>query len=241
MARKTVANKTPRSRQAGPPAKVLPGVEDPFRLLVDSVNDYAIMLLDPRGQVASWNPGAERINGFKAEDIVGQHFSRFFPPEAVERGVPEAHLQRALAEGRAEDEGWRVRKDGSRFWGHMLLTPIRNARGSVCGFTRIVRDLTAQKQAADTLRLQSQLLDLAGDSIMIRDLEDRIIFWNQGAERLYGWKKEQVMGQVIHPFLQTVFPRPLTEIREEFERKGRWEGELTQTCADGRRVAVASR
>lgn len=86
-----------------------------------------------------------------------------------------------------------------------------------------------------------ELLDLASDSIMVRDLEDRIVFWNQGAERLYGWKQEQVLGKVIHPFLQTVFPRPFTEIREAFLRDGRWEGELIHTCADGRRITVASR
>jgi PAS domain S-box-containing protein len=240
MARKTSTNKAPRPGKDRP-ANGLVNVADPYRLLVDSVKDYAIVLLDPRGHVASWNPGAERIKGYRAEEIIGQHFSRFFPPEAVERGVPEEHLRRAVAEGRLEEEGWRVRKDGSRFWGHLLLTPVRDAEGRLCGFAKIVRDITAQKQTTETLRLQTQLLDLAGDCIMMRDLEDRIIFWNQGAERLYGWKKEQVLGQVVHPFLQTVFPRPLAEIRQEFERKGRWEGELIHTRSDGRRVTVASR
>jgi PAS domain S-box-containing protein len=97
-----------------------------------------------------------------------------------------------------------------------------------------------RQQQQETVR-QLELLDLASDSIMIRDLDDRIVFWNQGAERLYGWKKEQVVGQVIHAFLQTDFPAPLAEIQERFLRDGRWEGELTHTCADGRKITVASR
>ncbi len=240
MARNTSANKAaPRNNKPG--AKALPGVADPFRLLVDGVTDYAIVLLDPGGRVASWGPGAERIKGYRAEEVMGQHFSRFYPPEAVERGVPEEHLRRAAAEGRLEEEVWRARKDGSRFWCHLVLAPLRGPGGRTVGFAEIVRDVTAQKQAADALRLHTQLLDLADDAVMIRDLDDRLLFWNQGAERLYGWKKEQVLGQVAHPFLQTVFPRPLAEIRAEIERTGRWEGELINTCADGRRVTVASR
>jgi PAS domain S-box-containing protein len=241
MARKPAADKKPQARKQTPAVKPLDGVADPFHLLVDSVKDYAIVLLDPSGHVTSWNPGAERIEGYRADEILGQHYARFFPAEAVERGVPETSLQRARAEGHLEEEGWRVRKDGARFWGHLLLTPLRQPDGQLCGFAEIVRDITTQKQSADTLLLQAQLLDLAGDCILIRDLEDRILFWNQGAERLYGWKKDQVMGQVVHPLLQTVFPRPLAEVRAEFERRGRWEGELIHTCADGRRVTVASR
>jgi PAS domain S-box-containing protein len=99
----------------------------------------------------------------------------------------------------------------------------------------------ARKQMAETLRESSDLVDMASDSVMIRDLADRVIFWNQGAERLYGWKKEQVLGQVTHSLLQTVFPRPLAEIQEEFLREGIWEGELIHTCADGRRITVLSR
>jgi methyl-accepting chemotaxis protein len=152
MARNTSAEKASRVRRAKPAAKNLAEVADSLRLLVDSVKDYAIVLLDPRGHVASWNPGAERIKGYQAEEILGQHFSRFFPAQAVERGVPEEHLQRALAEGRLEAEGWHIRKDGSRFWGHLLLTPIRDSRGQLCGFAKIVRDITAQKEASDNQR-----------------------------------------------------------------------------------------
>jgi PAS domain S-box-containing protein len=123
-----------------------------FELMVNSVRDYAIILLDPTGHVASWNPGAERCKGYEAEEIIGQHFSRFYPVEAVERGFPDQELQRAAMEGRFEDEGWRVRKDGSRFWANVLITALRDENGQLRGFAKITRDLTERRQAEEELR-----------------------------------------------------------------------------------------
>src|SRR2546423_1815358 len=117
-----------------------------FRLLVDSVRDYAIFMLDPAGRVVSWNAGAEAIKGYAAEDILGQHFSVFYPPEAVARGEPQAHLDVALREGRVEDEGWRVRKDGSRFWADAIITAIRDAAGVLIGFRQVTRDLNVRRR-----------------------------------------------------------------------------------------------
>ena len=108
------------------------GEDDSFRLLVDSVKDYAIVMLDPEGRVASWNAGAERIKGYRPEEIVGKHFSSFYPPEAVQRGLPERELKAAAKEGRFEDEGWRVRKDGKQFWASVILTALRDKDGT-CG------------------------------------------------------------------------------------------------------------
>jgi PAS domain S-box-containing protein len=212
-----------------------------YRLLVENVHEYAILTLDPAGHVLSWNPGAERINGYQPGEIIGKHFSTFYPREDVERGKPEMELRVATAEGQFEDEGWRLRKDGSRFWANVIMTALRDKTGKLVGFGKITRDLTGRRQAEDMLRSQVGLLDLASDSIMIRDVDERIVFWNQGAERLYGWKKEQVLGQVVHTFLQTEFPKPKEEILEAFLRKGRWEGELIHTGADGRRITVFSR
>src|SRR2546421_1826504 len=125
--------------------------EERFRLLVESVKDYAIFMLDPAGRVVSWNAGAEAIKGYAAEDILGQHFSVFYPPEAVARGEPQAHLDVALREGRLEDEGWRVRKDGSRFWADAIITAIRDAAGVLIGFGKVTRDLTVRRRMEDQL------------------------------------------------------------------------------------------
>ena len=117
--------------------------EEHFDQLVEGVSDYAIFLLDPAGHVASWNAGAERIKGYDADEILGQHFSRFYPEEAVRSGWPEEELRRAAADGRFEDEGWRLRKDGSRFWANVVITALRDESGGPRGFLKITRDLTA--------------------------------------------------------------------------------------------------
>ena len=126
--------------------------EERFRMMVENVNDYAIILLDVDGNVASWNAGAERIKGYKASDIVGQHFSRFYSVDDVERGKPEQELVTAAAEGRFEEEAWRVRMDGSRFWASVIITPLRDHAGQLRGFGKITRDITERKRAEDEVR-----------------------------------------------------------------------------------------
>src|SRR6185295_18719178 len=111
--------------------------EERFRLLVEGVREYAIFLLDPSGHVLTWNAGARRLKGYNADEIIGKHFSVFYPPEALARNWPAHELERALAEGRYEEEGWRVRKDGSRFWASVLITTLRDRDGVVRGFSKI--------------------------------------------------------------------------------------------------------
>lgn len=123
--------------------------EQTFRLLVESVRDYAIFMLDPKGLVASWNPGAQRIKQYRAEEIIGSHFSRFYPEEDVKAGKCQMELEGAAAEGRFEDEGWRVRKDGSRFWANVVITAVRDPSGTLVGFAKVTRDLTERKQAEE--------------------------------------------------------------------------------------------
>jgi PAS domain S-box-containing protein len=136
-----------------------------FRLLVEGVQDYAIYLLDPRGRVASWNTGAERIKGYSANEIIGQHFSRFYTPEQLELGKPEVDLQVTAVEGRHEDEGWRLRKDGSRFWASLVLTALRSESGAVVGFVKITRDFTDRKRAEDALRQRTAELEAANKEL----------------------------------------------------------------------------
>jgi formate hydrogenlyase transcriptional activator len=140
--------------------------EERFRSLVEGVKDYAIFMLDPEGRVASWSPGAERIKGYRAEEIVGQHFSRFYTPEDVERSKPERELAGAVAQGRLEDEGWRVRKDGTRFWANVVVAALKDKSGRVRGFVKVTRDFTERKKAEDAL-----LLELT--NVMVSNLDIR--------------------------------------------------------------------
>jgi PAS domain S-box-containing protein len=129
---------------------------DMFRMLVDSVRDYAIILLDPQGNVMSWNGAAERLKGWKPDEIIGQHFSRFYPAEDVEKGKTEHELRVAAQDGRFEDEGWRVRKDGSRFWANVIITALRDKQGTLLGFGKVSRDLTERRAAEERMKQQSQ-------------------------------------------------------------------------------------
>src|ERR1700750_2136047 len=115
---------------------------DRYRLLVESINDYAIYMLDRAGTVTSWNPGAQRFKGYKEDEIVGQHFSRFYTDEDKAIDLPSTALATAREQGRFEQEGWRVRKDGSRFWAHVVIDPIRDPQGALVGYAKITRDLT---------------------------------------------------------------------------------------------------
>ena len=129
---------------------------DLYRLLVQSVSDYAIFMLDPTGIISSWNEGAQRIKGYSAEEIIGQHFSKFYPPAEIAAGKPTWELEVAVSEGRFEEEGWRLRKDGSLFWANVVITPLRDDQGTVLGFAKVTRDLTerraSQERAIETAR-----------------------------------------------------------------------------------------
>ena len=139
--------------------------EERFRLLVEGASDYAIFMLDPEGRIATWNSGAERIKGYRAEEILGQHFSIFYPQESVDRGKPQHELEVAAAEGRYEDEGWRIRKDGSRFWANVIITALRGKDGQLKGFSKVTRDFTDRKGAEESLVLELSKAMLANPDI----------------------------------------------------------------------------
>jgi formate hydrogenlyase transcriptional activator len=222
--------------------------EQRFHLLVDSARDYAIFLIDPSGRVITWNRGAERLKGYRADEIIGRHYSFFYTPEDIADGKPEEALRVAAAEGRWESEGWRVRKDNSRFWANAIISRIDDADGNLFGFAKITRDFTERMRiekerdsSAAQARERAALLELAHDSIIVRDLESRITFWNRGAEEKYGWRREEALGNVTHSFLQTKFPNSLEELEAALRDKHYWEGELVHSTKEGRRITVASR
>src|SRR5678815_4765314 len=128
------------------------GLSDPYRQLVHGMQDYAIYLLDRSGHIVSWNRGAEKLAGYSAAETIGRHFSILYPPEAIERRSPERELKMAQESGRLEDEGWRVRKDGSRFWANVVITALHDESGALRGFSKITRDLTERRRQEETLR-----------------------------------------------------------------------------------------
>ncbi len=146
--------------------------EERFRLFIDAVRDYAIFTLDAKGHVSSWNQGAERLNGYTASEILGRHFSRFFTPEDARSGKPQLELERAAAEGRVEDEGWRVRKDSSRFWVNAVLTAIRDQSGQLIGFAKVMRDFTERMRAQSALERSN--VELAAEVAERKSAEERL-------------------------------------------------------------------
>ena len=176
-----------------------------FRLPVGSVTDYAILLLDEAGQVASWNPGAERSRGYSEREIVGQPSSRFFTDEDRAAGMPERALRVAATEGHFEFEGWHVRKDGTRFWAHTVIDPIRNDTGKPMGFAMITHDLAVRKQTQEALRRSEERFRLLVQSvtdyaIYMLDAHGYVTNWNAGAMRIKGYAPEDIIGQHFSRF-----------------------------------------
>lgn len=342
-------------------------------MLLDGIGDHAIYMLDPQGRIASWNTGAARIKGYRAEEVLGKSIAMFYLPADIARGVPEHGLQEALIHGRYEAEGQRVRKDGSTFWAHVALFPIFDSRKQLLGFAKVLRDISERKRsekameeslrvseaarqeladfkyaidqhsivastdvrgrityvndkfcaisqysrdeligqdhriinsghhpkqffrelyqtvargqvwhaevcnrakdgtfywvdttvvplmnaegkpqqyiairtditelkhAGQTLREQAVVLELT--QVFVRDLESRIVLWNQGTADLYGFSKEEATGRISHELLRTEFPKPLADIEGDFARDGFWEGELVHHKKDGEAIAVTS-
>ena len=145
--------------------------EERFRLLVESVRDYAIFMLDPTGLVLTWNAGAERFKGYPAEEIIGSHFSRFYPPDALARGLPDEELRVASDAGSFEDEGWRVREDGTLFWANVVITAMRDTTGALVGYSKVTRDLTQRRSHEEALRQSEERFRL-----MVEGVSDYAIF-----------------------------------------------------------------
>lgn len=213
-----------------------------FELLVQSVTDYAIFMLDPQGRVTSWNVGARRFKGYDAEEIIGEHFSRFYTPEEREQQIPQIALETAEREGRFEVEGWRVRKDGSRFWANVVIDPIHDPSGRLVGFAKVTRDLTDLRAAEVELRASEERFRMLVQSvtdyaIYMLDPKGRVSSWNAGAERFKGYRADEIMGEHFSRFYteedrEAGIPRIALETAE---REGRFEAEGWRVRKDGAR------
>jgi len=192
--------------ESGTPS-VLPGIsrESLLQTFVESIGDYAIFFLDPSGTVMSWNTGAERIKGYKAQEIIGRHFSTFYTQESRDRNWPAIELTEAARIGRFEDEGWRVRADGTRFWANVIITALKDQNGVLRGFSKITRDLSERREHEERLRRSEERFRLLVDgvqdyAIYMLDTDGKITSWNTGAQRITGYSADEVIGRRFELF-----------------------------------------
>ena len=213
-----------------------------FQLMADSVRDYAIFLLDPQGTIMTWNPGAQRAKQYSAEEIIGRHFSIFYTAPDIERKWPAQELQRATMEGRIEDEGWRVRKDGTRFWASVVITALRDEGGKLLGFSKITRDLSQRRNQEEKLKRSEErfrlLIEGVQDyAIYMVSPEGMVTSWNAGARRIKGYEAAEVLGKHFSRFYgadDIAAGKPWAELAMAREH-GRAEDEGWRVRKDGSR------
>jgi PAS domain S-box-containing protein len=214
--------------------------EGRYRMLVDAITDYAIYMLDPDGTVTSWNPGAKRIKGYEPSEIIGESFSRFYTEEDRKKELPRRALEIAEREGKFEQEGWRVRKDGTKFWAYVVIDPIRDSAGRLIGFAKITRDLTERRKAEAALRESQEQFRLLVQgvtdyAIYLLSPEGCVSSWNLGAQRIKGYAPEEIIGQHFSRFYteedrRSGLPQTALEIAS---REGRFEREGLRVRKDG--------
>jgi PAS domain S-box-containing protein len=223
-------------------SKKNPVDDDLYRLIVEQTQDYAVFVLDPTGRVKTWNLGAQRIKGYAPDEIIGKHFSVFYTRDSVDNGWPDYELKVATAEGRFEDEGWRMRKDGSRFWANVVITALRDDNGKLLGFSKITRDLTDRKQHEDALQQSEErfriLIEGVVDyAIFMLDPEGIVTSWNAGAQQIKGYTPGEIIGKHFSRFYSEediAAGKPWEELATA-RRNGRSENEGWRIRKDGKR------
>ena len=211
---------------------------DQLRLLVDAVIDYAIFMLDPQGNILTWNAGAARIKGYTADEIIGRHFSCFYTQPDRDRNHPAHELEIAVREGRYEEEGWRVRKDGTRFWANVVITAVRDASGELVGFGKVTRDLTTRRAAEIEAEQFRQLVEAVRDYAIYRMTPEGVVrTWNEGARRIKGYEHSEIVGEHFSRFY-TEEDRARDHPKRELEiaaRDGQYQEEGWRVRKDGSR------
>ena len=213
-----------------------------YRMMVETAADYAIFLLDPTGHIRTWNAGARRIKGYEADEVIGRNFSIFYPQEALDEGFPATELAVAEDIGRFENEGWRVRKDGSQFWANVVITALRDEDGKLLGFSKFTRDLTERREHEELLRRSEERFRLLVEgvrdyAIFMLDPQGHIASWNQGAQKNKGYTAEEIMGKhfsVFYPPEVAASGWPQEELELALER-GSFEDEGWRLRKDGSR------
>lgn len=216
--------------------------EERFRLMVEGVHEYGIFLLDTTGLILTWNDGAQRIKGYTANEIIGKHFSTFYTREDLEDGKPERELRIAVATGKYEEEGWRVRKNGSVFWANIVITALRNEQNKLIGFSKVTRDLTERRNNEENLRqseeryraLVEQVIDYG---IFLMDEKGRIVSWNEGARRINGYTAQEIIGKyfsIFYPEEDVINGKPPHELAVA-SKEGKYEEEGWRIRKDGSR------
>lgn len=204
--------------------EVLRESEELFRLAVVGVQDYSILRLDPEGRIASWNRGAEIIKGWQADEIIGQHFSVFYPEEDKEHGKPARQLEAARVTGRVEDEGWRVRKNGERFWANVIITPVYSENGQLRGFSKVACDMTQRRRAEIAVRESEArlggIVNSAMDAIISVDSNQQIVLFNLAAEKMFRCPADKALGQPLENFLPQRFRATHRQHVQDFGQTG---------------------
>jgi len=215
-------------------------LQEQIRLLLDGIKDYALIMLDPDGNIVSWHAGAETIHGYKEPEIIGKHFSCFYEPEAIRQGKPKQYLQQALTEGRCEVEGWRIAPDGSKYWANVTMTPLYDRHKQLRGFSKVTRNATGRKLTQDKLLRFSHAVESTGDAIGMADLDGKSIYHNRSFIALTGYTVEELNAAggppAIYARLETA-----TEVFETIQKGGSWKGEFELKTKTGKIVPTLLR
>jgi two-component system, chemotaxis family, CheB/CheR fusion protein len=217
---------------------------DFFRQLVDSLEDYALFTTDKKGIITTWNSGAKRLLKYSGKEIIGKNADILFTPEDLKAQAHKKELQTALSDGRARDERWHVKKGGIRFWGVGKVFPLKDTKGQVQGFTKVMRDLTIRQEFESKLKLQTQILESMIEGVSVSDNEGIIVYTNTAEDRMFGYRRGELIGQ--HVSVQNTYPQNenikiVNSVIKKLQEKGYWSGEFSNKKKDGTQFTTYAR